>query len=135
MIRRLLCIWAGLIRLYLQYSLIGMERNAPDNARLSTPHVANVVQLDGIGDSPASTTSDPSRQQHRQVAISRNSSTYERPERVRTSHACEPCRERKTKCDGERPSCRRCLHTGASCHYGYRKGWKKRKYVPRLLCC
>lgn len=63
------------------------------------------------------------------IAIARTagSASYERPERARTSHACEPCRERKTKCDGERPSCRRCLHTGNPCHYGFGKGWRKRK--------
>lgn len=67
------------------------------------------------------------------LPISRsNVSAWEKPERARTSHACEPCRERKTKCDGERPSCRRCLHTGTSCHYGYGKGWRKRKTAEDL---
>ncbi|RVX74981.1 hypothetical protein B0A52_01258 [Exophiala mesophila] len=67
------------------------------------------------------------------LPISRpTSSTWEKPERARTSHACEPCRERKTKCDGDRPSCRRCLHTGTSCHYGYGKGWRKRKTAEDL---
>ncbi|KPI44625.1 uncharacterized protein AB675_8627 [Cyphellophora attinorum] len=67
------------------------------------------------------------------LPIARSAGTpYERPERARTSHACEPCRERKTKCDGERPSCRRCLHTGTGCHYGYGKGWRKRKTAEDL---
>lgn len=87
------------------------------------------VKADGVVGSPASSSSGPFRQKQKQIPIARNSgSGYERPERARTSHACEPCRERKTKCDGERPSCRRCLHTGIQCHYGYGKGWKKRKY-------
>ncbi|KAF3188653.1 hypothetical protein TWF788_000398 [Orbilia oligospora] len=36
----------------------------------------------------------------------------------RTSHACEPCRTRKTKCNGERPSCRHCLDFKITCYYG-----------------
>jgi len=133
-IRRLLCIWAGFNQLHLRYAFINMERNALDDSRFSPPNVSNVVQVDGIENSPASPAAGPPRQHNRQVPISRNSSTYERPERARTSHACEPCRERKTKCDGDRPSCRRCLHTSTSCHYGYGKGWKKRKYVLDPSC-
>jgi len=52
---------------------------------------------------------------------------YENLEGARTKHACEPCRERKTKCDGERPTCRRCLSRGSTCLYGYEQGWKRRK--------
>ncbi|KIW69676.1 hypothetical protein PV04_05538 [Phialophora macrospora] len=67
------------------------------------------------------------------LPISRSSSSaWEKPERARTSHACEPCRERKTKCDGSRPACRRCLHTGTTCFYGYGKGWRKRKTAEDL---
>ncbi|KIW43658.1 hypothetical protein, variant [Exophiala oligosperma] len=67
------------------------------------------------------------------VPISRhNHPTWDKPERARTSHACEPCRERKTKCDGSRPACRRCLHTGTTCYYGYGKGWRKRKTAEDL---
>ena len=67
------------------------------------------------------------------LPIARSAGTpFERPERARTSHACEPCRERKTKCDGERPSCRRCLHTGTGCFYGYGKGWRKKKTAEDL---
>ncbi|KAI3331035.1 putative C6 transcription factor [Ustulina deusta] len=31
--------------------------------------------------------------------------------------ACEPCRRLKTKCDGERPACRRCHNKGQECVY------------------
>ncbi|KAI0968388.1 putative C6 transcription factor [Xylaria arbuscula] len=31
--------------------------------------------------------------------------------------ACEPCRRLKSKCDGERPSCRRCRNKGQECIY------------------
>ncbi|KZF22426.1 hypothetical protein L228DRAFT_239393 [Xylona heveae TC161] len=38
-------------------------------------------------------------------------------ERRRVSHACEPCRLRKTRCSGERPTCRHCKEFGLSCVY------------------
>ncbi|KAK4225828.1 hypothetical protein QBC38DRAFT_456833 [Podospora fimiseda] len=39
------------------------------------------------------------------------------PKRQPSSSACELCREKKTKCDNQRPSCSRCLALGASCTY------------------
>lgn len=112
------------------------------------PHIWVSNASSQVSDSQPPTTRDmnqsveTSRQQQSAIQASKQStipisrasgSAYDRPERARTSHACEPCRERKTKCDGERPSCRRCLHTGTPCHYGYGKGWRKRKYVVWLL--
>lgn len=35
----------------------------------------------------------------------------------RVSRACEPCRKRKTRCDGQRPACNNCLGSGRDCHY------------------
>ncbi|EAU88713.2 hypothetical protein CC1G_01086 [Coprinopsis cinerea okayama7 len=35
----------------------------------------------------------------------------------RTAQACDKCRERKTKCSGERPTCMRCFSRGLICHY------------------
>ncbi|TDL24940.1 hypothetical protein BD410DRAFT_785684 [Rickenella mellea] len=37
--------------------------------------------------------------------------------RQRTSQACEKCRERKTKCSGTRPVCKRCSDRGLCCVY------------------
>lgn len=113
---------------------MSVRRSTPDNARSSAPRMMNGAQSNSIDDSLPSSINNAARQQQRQVPISRNAgSGYERPERARTSHACEPCRGRKTKCGGERPSCRRCLHTSTPCHYGHGKGWQKRKYVLRSL--
>ncbi|EJD53157.1 hypothetical protein AURDEDRAFT_180719 [Auricularia subglabra TFB-10046 SS5] len=39
------------------------------------------------------------------------------PGRQRTNQACEKCRDRKTKCTGERPSCNRCSQRGYICEY------------------
>ncbi|OAP58916.1 hypothetical protein AYL99_06213 [Fonsecaea erecta] len=85
------------------------------------------------GLSPPSIASPAGVTKSTSLPISRSSnSAWEKPERARTSHACEPCRERKTKCDGSRPACRRCLHTGTTCYYGYGKGWRKRKTAEDL---
>ncbi|KAG5367096.1 putative transcriptional regulatory protein [Yarrowia sp. B02] len=35
----------------------------------------------------------------------------------RVSRACEPCRKRKTRCDGQRPACNNCLGSGRDCMY------------------
>ena len=37
--------------------------------------------------------------------------------RHRVTHACEPCRHRKTKCSGERPICRHCADFKITCFY------------------
>lgn len=109
-----------------------MDGVVPENASAPGSTFVEGLKAESAENSPASSVSGQVRALKKQLPIVRNpasGSGYERPERARTSHACEPCRERKTKCDGERPSCRRCLHTGTQCHYGYGKGWKKRKYV------
>lgn len=38
-------------------------------------------------------------------------------ERQRVSHACEPCRRRKSKCDGAQPICSRCRDHELVCSY------------------
>ena len=41
--------------------------------------------------------------------------------RMRTKNACEPCRQRKRKCDGEEP-CSSCSRYGYECYYGTPEG-------------
>lgn len=48
--------------------------------------------------------------------------------RHRVTHACEPCRHRKTKCSGERPGCRHCLDFKISCYYADGKRDRVKKY-------
>ncbi|KAI1274925.1 putative C6 transcription factor [Xylaria sp. FL0933] len=43
--------------------------------------------------------------------------TRHRRTRAAVLVACEPCRRLKTKCDGERPACRRCRSKGQECVY------------------
>ena len=38
-------------------------------------------------------------------------------EKHRVSHACEPCRQRKTKCSGKRPVCQHCEEMKITCLY------------------
>lgn len=42
--------------------------------------------------------------------------SYEKT-RTRVSRACNPCRARKDRCDGQRPSCRSCVGAGRACNY------------------
>jgi Fungal Zn(2)-Cys(6) binuclear cluster domain len=37
--------------------------------------------------------------------------------RHRVMHACEPCRARKTKCSGEKPTCKHCQDSKVACVY------------------
>ncbi|KAJ7481148.1 hypothetical protein B0H11DRAFT_1234008 [Mycena galericulata] len=39
------------------------------------------------------------------------------PARQRTAQACDKCRDRKTKCSGDHPVCKRCTARGLICHY------------------
>ena len=48
-------------------------------------------------------------------------------EKARVNHACEPCRHRKTKCSGDRPSCKHCEDFKIACFYADRKREKSRK--------
>lgn len=49
--------------------------------------------------------------------------------RHRVTHACEPCRHRKTKCSGERPVCRHCLDFKIQCYYADGKRDRVKKYI------
>lgn len=45
----------------------------------------------------------------------------------RVSHACEPCRQRKTKCSGERPTCKHCSDCKINCEYADGKRLRTQK--------
>lgn len=47
----------------------------------------------------------------------------------RVSHACEPCRQRKTKCSGERPVCKHCEDFRITCIYADSKRDRTKRYV------
>ncbi|OAX83927.1 hypothetical protein ACJ72_01718 [Emergomyces africanus] len=50
-------------------------------------------------------------------------------ERQRVSHACDPCRKRKSKCDGLRPVCSRCRDQEVTCVYLDGKREKLKRYT------
>lgn len=55
------------------------------------------------------------------------------PRRIATIVACENCRAKRTKCDGARPKCSRCVRLGTECEYDAgpdetRSIARKRKY-------
>ncbi|ORZ10472.1 hypothetical protein BCR42DRAFT_357907, partial [Absidia repens] len=41
----------------------------------------------------------------------------EKPKRVKVTLACVICRKKKVKCDGNQPSCSRCIAMGISCEF------------------
>jgi len=49
----------------------------------------------------------------------------------RVSHACEPCRHRKTKCSGEQPICKHCEDFNLVCAYADGKRLSTNKLLPR----
>lgn len=51
---------------------------------------------------------------------------------IRVSHACELCREKRARCNGERPTCQRCAKLGVECQYGLAKNDRRRKEVEDL---
>lgn len=50
----------------------------------------------------------------------------------RVSHACEPCRQRKTKCSGERPICQHCEDFKLPCVYADGKRDRTKKQLGSL---
>ena len=46
----------------------------------------------------------------------------------RVAQACEPCRQRKTKCHGELPTCKHCAEVNIECYYVDGKRNKDRRY-------
>ena len=50
-----------------------------------------------------------------------------RKERIRSSHACEPCRRRRAKCNGARPRCARCEELTMTCLYADSKADRHQK--------
>ncbi|PLN86823.1 fungal-specific transcription factor domain-domain-containing protein [Aspergillus taichungensis] len=51
------------------------------------------------------------------VPIPRASGFGTHSQRRRSARACEPCRQRKIKCDGTRPSCKQCVENQVKCFY------------------
>lgn len=49
----------------------------------------------------------------------------------RNRHACEPCRQKKTKCPAERPACSLCQYTNKRCSYLPRDGPRIETHISK----
>lgn len=67
------------------------------------------------------------------VAIPRLAGSDFTPGRRRSARACEPCRQRKIKCDGIRPSCGQCAYQNHSCSYEDVKRVRDQKRLGSLI--
>lgn len=92
-----------------------------------TPVAQSPFRVPGVPASPrgsVSSMADEAPAKSAKVAIPRLKRAAESGEgntksggRHRVNHACEPCRHRKTKCSGERPTCRHCQDFKIYCYY------------------
>jgi hypothetical protein len=69
------------------------------------------------------------------VAISRLAGADISHGRRRSARACEPCRQRKIKCDGLRPCCSQCTYYNHSCYYEDVKRVRDQKRLGSLVKC
>ena len=114
-------------------SRAGKQRAPPSPASTAGPHL-QPSQPQSSPYTPTATlpTTTPSHQDNAQLQnpskvaiprLRRNSEdqTSSRGSAVadknRVSHACEPCRQRKTKCSGDRPLCQHCQDFKLPCVY------------------
>lgn len=75
----------------------------------------------------------PPTQPNPKVAIPRSAGTESASHRRRRSaRACEPCRVRKIKCDGNKPVCRQCVENHVSCTYIDVKRVREQKQLGSL---
>ncbi|PWY77083.1 C6 transcription factor [Aspergillus heteromorphus CBS 117.55] len=76
--------------------------------------------LDRPGPYPNQSSSSSSREVSGpapKVPIPRTTSFGSQSQRRRSARACDPCRQRKIKCDGSKPHCRQCIDHNISCIY------------------
>ncbi|OJZ81489.1 hypothetical protein ASPFODRAFT_145220 [Aspergillus luchuensis CBS 106.47] len=76
--------------------------------------------MDRPGPYPYQSSSSSSREvsgSAAKVAIPRTTSSSSQSQRRRSARACEPCRQRKIKCDGNKPVCRQCIDHNVSCFF------------------
>ncbi|KAJ5632111.1 C6 transcription factor [Penicillium lividum] len=86
-----------------------------------TPHTLISNSFPTFGPTPSASSTDightPDLVPLDKVAIPRLSSVSSAQARRRSARACESCRQRKTKCDGKRPTCGQCIYHNNRCVY------------------
>ncbi|RAL11937.1 uncharacterized protein BO97DRAFT_478321 [Aspergillus homomorphus CBS 101889] len=92
------------------------QQQTTSRSRRSRP----VAQYQSSSSSRDITVAGPSRaptQVAGKVAIPRHTHVGNRVTRHRSQRACEPCRQRKVKCAGNKPVCRQCADHNVTCTY------------------
>jgi hypothetical protein len=108
---------------------------------LSQSFTPNTPRIFRVPQSPRNALSDSHRTKAAKIAIPRlkktaaaAASTSARSSgRHRVNHACEPCRQRKTKCSGERPTCTHCQDFKIACYYADGKRDRAKKYLLSMV--
>lgn len=88
------------------YHPAAYDRPYPQPHRSSASSSSRDVPVPGAGGAAAA-----------KVAIPRAAPYSTHAQRRRSARACEPCRQRKIKCDGNKPVCRQCQEHHVSCSY------------------
>ncbi|KAK7207261.1 fungal-specific transcription factor domain-containing protein [Myxozyma melibiosi] len=82
---------------------------------------------------PSARSGASSRSQGQGQNISSQSASPQTASRgPRISHACEPCRIRKTKCSGDKPVCSHCQSFGIGCYYANNKRDRTKEELQNL---
>ncbi|KAJ5272268.1 hypothetical protein N7478_007393, partial [Penicillium angulare] len=86
-----------------------------------TPHTSIQRTFPTFGPTPSASNTDvgntPESVPLEKVAIPRIPVASNAQTRRRSARACESCRQRKSKCDGKRPTCGQCIYLGNRCVY------------------
>lgn len=109
---------------HLQTTAKSIESPDSNTQSVRTPLSPGQTHVFRVPESPRTAPSDSSRKAAK-IAIPRlkrsvdaiGEGSTKSGGRHRVTHACEPCRHRKTKCSGERPTCRHCQDFKISCYY------------------
>jgi Fungal Zn(2)-Cys(6) binuclear cluster domain len=115
-------------------NLLGTPDPSAPNPQRSPSN--SIPQIFRIPQSSRAAPSDGHRSKAAKIAIPRLKKTVETASssakssgRHRVNHACESCRQRKTKCSGERPVCTHCQDFKITCFYADGKRDRAKKYI------
>ncbi|OJJ34399.1 hypothetical protein ASPWEDRAFT_42406 [Aspergillus wentii DTO 134E9] len=103
-----------------------------DSSARTNPYVTATQERPFLHSRMSSTSSASQENQNAtKVAIPR-ATHYDTTSRRRSARACEPCRQRKVKCDGNRPICQQCAKYDVMCSYIDVKRVREQKQLKTL---
>jgi hypothetical protein len=82
---------------------------------------AQIFPDDSTNSAGGGTSFQRTSQQKRKLPIPRSTTFEISTKRGRVSQACDYCRQQKTKCSGNRPTCQQCEASALQCLYSCRK--------------